>query len=385
MFTDCITIAKNDSGIYMIATLCLLIIIVFTLIAIYFMCPTDSRYRTYKTQQHKAFYNPELDLGDYLPKPKLASFTPTRPTNTSTSRPINPSNTRQNSTYLNNDKLISNINEELKQKYSNEVSKNNISTLANDNNKRERAVTFDFGKPVLRKSNTFNDFGTSAPYNSTNTINNTLARYGSKSILKRCSSSQELYQQKRNSGCLFNSMPDVYRMGKSTSNQCMSSTYQPRKTRSTNSLSKFTSRINPRSESIIEMDEDIDEGQIQCIISFDTERMLLTVRSLYIQTMLPAGIPGFIIEITIVPNKHDVRRSKVYMANEGEVNTYIEEIFQLYCTRNDLINSSLIISLKPVLGNVILYAETELGQLELLRKQRVCLAGFLKGVITHTN
>lgn len=136
----------------MIATLCLLIIIVFTLIAIYFMCPTDS---SYKTQQHRAFYNPELDLGDYLPKPKLTSFTPTHPINPSTTRPINPSNTRQNSAYLNNDKLISNINDELKQKYSNEVSRNNVSTHANDNNKRERAVTFDFGKPVLRNSNTF--------------------------------------------------------------------------------------------------------------------------------------------------------------------------------------------------------------------------------------
>lgn len=98
---------------------------------------------------------------------------------------------------------------------------------------------------------------------------------------------------------------------------------------------------------------------------------------------MQSGIPGFLIEVTMMPEKRQTVRSKIYRITDEEVNLIIDDDFQLFCTHTDIERSALIISIKPVLGNVVLYAETELWDLDLIRKRMILLGGYLKGIITN--
>ena len=66
------------------------------------------------------------------------------------------------------------------------------------------------------------------------------------------------------------------------------------------------------------------------------------------------------------------------------VDISLNETFQLKCTHGDIENCSIVITVKPLLGNIIFYAETELKGLDLLLSAEVYLAGYLKGVRTYT-
>ena len=102
-----------------------------------------------------------------------------------------------------------------------------------------------------------------------------------------------------------------------------------------------------------------------------------------IQTTLQPGIPGFIVEVTLVPRNTEIIRSKVYVTTRPEVNTTLSESFQLKCFDVDIERCSMLISVKPILGNIVLYAESELKGLDLTGSAEVYLGGFLKGVYSQ--
>ena len=106
-----------------------------------------------------------------------------------------------------------------------------------------------------------------------------------------------------------------------------------------------------------------------------------------IQTTLPPDSPGFVVEFNLVPKEQeDSVRSKVYMTHDERrvVDISLNESFELNCTREDVETCSIVITVKPLLGNIIFYAESELKGLDLLLNAEVYLAGYLKGVRTYT-
>lgn len=112
----------------------------------------------------------------------------------------------------------------------------------------------------------------------------------------------------------------------------------------------------------------------------DFSRFLITVKNLEIQATFPAGIPGFIVEVRIAPKSTQVVRSKVYVTPAQDVSVRLDEVFHVKCDRGDMEDSSVVISVIPVLGNLILFAETELHEVGYLEQGEMHLGGFLKGI-----
>lgn len=105
--------------------------------------------------------------------------------------------------------------------------------------------------------------------------------------------------------------------------------------------------------------------------------------TLAIQTTLPPGAPGFVVEVTLAPKPSEVVRSKVYVTNQPEVDITLNEPFYLQCSEFELASCSIIITVKPVLSSMIFFAETDLNSLDLLRNGEMYLGGFLKGIYTN--
>ena len=91
-------------------------------------------------------------------------------------------------------------------------------------------------------------------------------------------------------------------------------------------------------------------------------------------------MPGFLIEITILPKQTTSVKSKVYLTAQREVDLVIKETFHLQCTEDDFETNSLFIAVKPMFSSVVLYAETELKHLSLSHGKEVLLGGNLKSL-----
>jgi hypothetical protein len=108
------------------------------------------------------------------------------------------------------------------------------------------------------------------------------------------------------------------------------------------------------------------------------------VEALQIQAVFPPGVPGFIIEIILKPKTTDPGiRSKVYLTVEQKVDVCLDEVFQLACTKEQVERCSVVISVIPILGNMVLLAETELNELNLVENGELVLGGFFKGIYTN--
>ena len=97
------------------------------------------------------------------------------------------------------------------------------------------------------------------------------------------------------------------------------------------------------------------------------------------QTKLRQGVPGFLVEVSLMPKNSEPARSKVYVTAKPQVHITLRETFCLNCTAEDLKTQSLFIAIRPIFGNLLLFAETELTLLS-GKKEEVYLGGYLKGV-----
>ena len=97
-------------------------------------------------------------------------------------------------------------------------------------------------------------------------------------------------------------------------------------------------------------------------------------------TMSP-GMPGFFVSVTLLPIKAQSVRSKVYVTAQRDIDLPLREVFRLNCTKQDLNDCSLFVSVNPMFGNRILYAETDLKELNLENGMEIQLGGYLKGMM----
>lgn len=121
---------------------------------------------------------------------------------------------------------------------------------------------------------------------------------------------------------------------------------------------------------------------ILLILSF--LRSSIVVKNLEIQATFPFGVPGFIVEVRTSPKSVQVVRSKVYVTPSREVSVRLDEEFYVKCDHGDMRNCSVVISIIPVLGNLILFAETDLQDVGYLEHGEIHLGGFLKGVFKQS-
>lgn len=191
-------------------------------------------------------------------------------------------------------------------------------------------------------------------------------------IMKRASSSQELTtasKRSTNSLSAYNSLPNV--------NQPNMAIMQKTPSFEPSGQSYYDERLSR------DFEESLDEGEMQCTVIYDRARYLLILDTLAIQTTLPPGAPGFVVEVTLAPKPSEVVRSKVYVTNQPEVDITLNEPFYLQCSEFELASCSIIITVKPVLSSMIFFAETDLNSLDLLRNGEMYLGGFLKGIYTN--
>ncbi|XP_066928714.1 uncharacterized protein [Clytia hemisphaerica] len=133
-------------------------------------------------------------------------------------------------------------------------------------------------------------------------------------------------------------------------------------------------------------EEVTDEGQMQCVFEFDIERLKLKIKDLQVQTMFPPGVPGFVVEVMLEPRARteEIARSKVYVTVDQQVEIQLEEIFQISCSKEQLMQCSIIISVIPILGNMVFVVETGLNELNLIGNGEIFLGGFFKGIYSQT-
>ncbi len=95
------------------------------------------------------------------------------------------------------------------------------------------------------------------------------------------------------------------------------------------------------------------------------------------------GVPGFLVEASLLPRRSVSVKSKVYLSAQREIDLTINEVFNLRCSAGDIETNSLFIAVKPMFSNVILFAETELRDLSLSHEKEVMLGGNLKSLSTN--
>lgn len=113
---------------------------------------------------------------------------------------------------------------------------------------------------------------------------------------------------------------------------------------------------------------------------------MLKVKDLLVQAVFPPGVPGFVVEVGLEPRALvvDVKRSKVYVAVEQRVEVRLEEIFQLICTKEQLKQCAVVISVIPIFGNMALIVETGLDELNLIANGEIFLGGRFRGIYPET-
>lgn len=115
-------------------------------------------------------------------------------------------------------------------------------------------------------------------------------------------------------------------------------------------------------------------------------RSVLKVKELLVQAVFPPGVPGFVVEICLEPRALvvDVKRSKVYTALEQRVEVRLTEIFQIICTKEQLKQCAILISVVPIFGNMALVVETGLAELNLIANDEIFLGGLFRGIYSET-
>ena len=123
------------------------------------------------------------------------------------------------------------------------------------------------------------------------------------------------------------------------------------------------------------------------LLLFGRFRSILIIKDLQVKAIFPAGVPGFICEVSLEPkadSSNPVARSKVYVTVQQQVEIRLDETFCLDCNHEKVKQSSIVITVVPILGNLLLYVETELNELNLIENGEIFLGGFFKGVYAST-
>eukprot|EP00794_Sanderia_malayensis_P003423 gene3423-3914_t len=133
-----------------------------------------------------------------------------------------------------------------------------------------------------------------------------------------------------------------------------------------------------------QIDEDAtDDGQLRCVVIYDEVKSVLKLQSVFVHATMGPGVPGFFVEVTLMPTRKNSTKSKVYLTAEREVSLAINEVFDLRCTNEDIQTGSLFIAVRPMFSDLILYAEAKLLELSLSNNKEVLLGGNLKGLPLH--
>ncbi len=101
---------------------------------------------------------------------------------------------------------------------------------------------------------------------------------------------------------------------------------------------------------------------------------------MYVTATLDPGVPGFLVEVTILPRHRESVKSNVYLSAGREVDIEVKEVFSIQCSREDTLTNSLLIAVRPMFSRIMLYAETELNDLSLTHDNEVMLGGNLKSL-----
>nr|XP_047136202.1 uncharacterized protein LOC100201455 isoform X2 [Hydra vulgaris] len=210
-------------------------------------------------------------------------------------------------------------------------------------------------------------------------------------FLKRCSSTQHIHfkkVEKSPSMSTYSSLPNVCQDNpselKSGDCQTQSELIIRNPNVSCSNRSGIPSlQVNGEELFYDETLDEVDEGQMQCIMQYQKSRSLIVIKSMSVQTIIPQYIPAFYIEISVIPShENQVWCSRVYPSKDGIIDITINEMFEIQANDEDIKQRSLIISVNPIIGNFKLYAETDLAYLDTPNAQEIYLGGFLKGVYT---
>jgi len=123
-----------------------------------------------------------------------------------------------------------------------------------------------------------------------------------------------------------------------------------------------------------------DEGKIQCVVKYNIESQLLVVHSVTVKAEMDVGVPGFVVEVAILPKENAFEKSRMYVINDSHVDLTLKEIFEMNCTQADVEKSTLFLAVKPMYSGAVLYAETKLKDLSLDSGKEILLGGFLKNL-----
>lgn len=99
-----------------------------------------------------------------------------------------------------------------------------------------------------------------------------------------------------------------------------------------------------------------------------------------VKTQMDPGIPGFLVEVGLLPRQLVSAKSRVYVTGKPEVDIELKEKFELSCLPSEIEDSTLLLSVKPMYSGLVLYAETNLKDLGLDSEKEVFLGGYLKSL-----
>ena len=116
------------------------------------------------------------------------------------------------------------------------------------------------------------------------------------------------------------------------------------------------------------------------IIIFSFNRQTLIVHSVSVKAEMDPGIPGFFVEVALLPKQSVSAKSRVYLTGKPEVDIKLKESFELNCLPSDIEESTLFLAVKPMYSGLAFYAETNLKDLSLDAEKEVLLGGFLKSL-----
>ena len=95
---------------------------------------------------------------------------------------------------------------------------------------------------------------------------------------------------------------------------------------------------------------------------------------------LDPGVPGFIVEVAILPKQNIFEKSQVYSTGKPDVDITLKETFELNCTQTDIEESTLFLVVKPMYSGAVLYAETNLKELTFNGEKEIILGGYLRSL-----
>lgn len=92
------------------------------------------------------------------------------------------------------------------------------------------------------------------------------------------------------------------------------------------------------------------------------------------------GIPGFFVEVALLPKRSLTLKSRIYVTGKPEVNIILKESFELDCEPSEVEERTLYLAVKPMYSGFVFYAETNLKGLCLNSENEVLLGGYLKSL-----